>query len=184
MAVEVGHTTASTLDISSVPVVKQLSHLPVIIDPSHASGASDLVAPLALAGRAAGADGLMIEVHPSPDDALTEGPHQLDEHEYLALMHALGIVRLRADIDLVDREIVRLLARRVRRAIEIAEIKVEEGIPLRSPDREVDLLADVREEADRLGLDPKVVHRLFEEVLDYSRLEQRRAVGVEEENPD
>ena len=175
--------TASTLDISSVPVVKQLSHLPVIIDPSHASGASDIVAPLALAGRAAGADGLMIEVHPSPDDALTEGPHQLDEPEYLALMHALGIVRLRADIDLVDREIVRLLARRVRRAVEIAEIKVEEGIPLRSPDREVDLLADVREEADRLGLDPKVIHRLFEEVLEYSRLEQRRAVGVEEENP-
>ena len=176
--------TASTLDISSVPVVKQLSHLPVIIDPSHASGASAIVAPLALAGRAAGADGLMIEVHPAPDDALTEGPHQLDEHEYLALMHALGIVSLRADIDLVDREIVRLLARRVRRAVEIAEIKVEEGIPLRSPDREVDLLADVREEADRLGLDPKVIHRLFEEVLDYSRLEQRRAVGVEEENPD
>ena len=173
--------TASTLDISSVPVVKQLSHLPVIIDPSHASGASDIVAPLALAGRAAGADGLMIEVHPSPDDARTEGPHQLDRSEYLALMHALGIVRLRADIDLVDREIVRLLARRVKRAIEIAEIKVEEGIPLRSPDREVDLLADVRDEAERLRLAPKVIHQLFEEILDYSRLEQRRALGVEEE---
>ena len=64
-----------------------------------------------------------------------------------------------------DREIVRLLARRVKRAVEIAQIKVEEGIPLRSPDREVDLLADVREEAERLGLDPKVVHRLFEEVV-------------------
>lgn len=175
--------TTSTLDISSVPVVKQLSHLPVIIDPSHSSGASDIVAPLALAGRAAGADGLMIEVHPSPDDAKTEGPHQLDRSEYLALMHALGIVRLRADIDHVDREIVRLLARRVKRAVEIAEIKVEEGIPLRSPDREVDLLADVREEAERLRLDPKVIHDLFEEILDYSRLEQRRAVGVEEEDP-
>jgi 3-deoxy-7-phosphoheptulonate synthase len=174
--------TASTLDISSVPVVKQLSHLPVIIDPSHASGASAIVAPLALAGRAAGADGLMIEVHPTPDDARTEGPHQLDREEYLALMHALGIVRLRADIDLVDREIVRLLARRVKRAVEIAHIKVEEGIPLRSPDREVDLLADVREEAERLGLDPKVVHRLFEEVLEYSRFEQRQAVEAETED--
>jgi len=60
--------TDSTLDISSVPVVKQLSHLPVIIDPSHASGASDIVAPLALAGRAAGADGLMIEVHNGEGD--------------------------------------------------------------------------------------------------------------------
>jgi 3-deoxy-7-phosphoheptulonate synthase len=173
--------TASTLDISSVPVVKQLSHLPVIIDPSHASGASGIVAPLALAGRAAGADGLMIEVHPVPEDALTEGPHQLDRNEYMALMHALGIVRLRADIDLVDREIVRLLARRVKRAVEIAHIKVEESIPLRSPDREVDLLADVREEAERLGLDPKVVHRLFEEILEYSRFEQRQAVEGETE---
>lgn len=174
--------TAATLDISSIPVVKQLSHLPVIIDPSHASGASAFVAPLALAGRAAGADGLMIEVHPSPDDALTEGPHQLDRDAYLALMHALGIVRLRADIDLVDREIVRLLARRVKRAVEIAHIKVEEGIPLRSPDREVDLLADVRDEAERLGLDSKIVHRLFEEILDYSRHEQRRAVGVDDQD--
>ncbi len=174
--------TTSTLDISSVPVIKQLSHLPVIIDPSHASGASAIVAPLALAGRAAGADGLMVEVHPSPDDALTEGPHQLDRDEYFSLMHALGIVRLRADIDLVDREIVRLLARRVKRAVEIAHIKVEEGIALRSPDREVDLLADVRDEADRLGLDPKVVQRLFEEILDYSRQEQRRAVGAGSED--
>jgi len=174
--------TDSTLDISSVPVVKQLSHLPVIIDPSHASGAAAIAAPLALAGRAAGADGLMIEVHPSPLEALTDGPHQLNRDEYLALMHALGIVRLRADIDLVDREIVRLLARRVKRAVEIARIKVEENIPLRSPDREVDLLADVREEAERLGLDPKVVHRLFEEILDYSRFEQRRAVDAPRED--
>ena len=170
----------STLDISSVPVVKQLSHLPVIIDPSHASGASEIVAPLALAGRAAGADGLMIEVHPQPDEALTDGPHQLDREEYLALMHALGIVRLRADIDLVDREIVRLLARRVRRAVEIAFIKVEEDMPLRSLDRETDLLADVRDEAERLGLDPKVVHRLFEDIIEYSRAEQRTAVKNEE----
>lgn len=168
--------TPSTLDISSVPVVKQLTHLPVIIDPSHAAGASEIVAPLALAGRAAGADGLMIEVHPRPDEAKTDGPHQLDREEYLALMHALGIVRLRADIDLVDREIVRLLARRVRRAVEIAFIKVEEDIPLRSPDRETDLLADVRDEAERLGLDPKVVHTLFEDILEYSRAEQRAAV--------
>jgi len=174
--------TASTLDISSVPVVKQLSHLPVIIDPSHASGASGIVAPLALAGRAAGADGLMVEVHPRPDEALTKGPHQLGREEYLALMHALGIVRLRADIDLVDREIVRLLARRIERAVEIAHIKVQEGMPLRSPDREVDLLADVRDEAERLGLDPKVVHRLFEEIVEYTRAEQRRAVNAEPED--
>ncbi len=166
----------STLDISSVPGVKQLSHLPVIIDPSHASGASDLVLPLALAGRAAGADGLMVEVHPTPDEARTDGPHQLDKTEYLALMHALGIVRLRADIDVIDREIVRLLARRVKGAVDIARIKVEEDMPLRSPDREEDLLADVREEAELLGLDARVVNQLFVDIIDYSRTEQAEAV--------
>lgn len=169
-------TKSSTLDIGSVPSVKRLSHLPVIIDPSHASGASEIVLPLALAGKAAGADGLMVEVHPSPDDALTDGPHQLDRDEYLALMHALGIVRLRADIDVIDREIVRLLARRVKGAVDIAHIKVEEGIPLRSPDREEDLLADVREEAELLGLDAEVVHELFVEIIRYSRVEQAQAI--------
>ena len=168
--------TPTTLDISSVPSVKQLSHLPVIIDPSHASGASDLVLPLALAGRAAGADGLMVEVHPSPDDARTDGPHQLDKTEYLALMHALGIVRLRADIDVIDREIVRLLARRVKGAVDIAHIKVEDGIPLRSPDREEDLLADVCVEAELLGLNAEVVHQLFIDIIEYSRHEQAEAV--------
>jgi 3-deoxy-7-phosphoheptulonate synthase len=168
--------TPSTLDIGSVPRVKQLSHLPVLIDPSHASGASDLVLPLALAGRAAGADGLMVEVHPSPDEARTDGPHQLDKDEYLALMHALGIVHLRDDIDVIDREIVRLLARRVKGAVDIAHIKVEERIPLRSPDREEDLLADVRQEAELLGLDAKVVHQLFVEIIEYSRHEQGEAV--------
>lgn len=175
-------TTSTRLDISSVPGVKQLSHLPVIVDPSHAAGASDLVLPLALAGRAAGADGLMVEVHPTPDEARTDGPHQLDKNEYLALMHALGIVHLRADIDVIDREIVRLLARRVKGAVDIARIKVDQGIPLRSPDREDDLLADVREEAERLGLDAKVVHELFVEIIAYSRNEQAEAIRNPQES--
>lgn len=169
--------TRHTLDISAVPVIKERSHLPVIVDPTLAAGSSGLVEPLALAARAAGADGLMVEVHPDPPAARVDVKHQLAPAEYLGLMHALGIARLRADIDLIDRDIVNLIARRTERAIEIAHIKVEEGIPLRSPDREEDLLADVREAARRRGLDPDLTASWFESILEYTRARQREATG-------
>jgi len=69
--------TRSTLDVSSVPVVKRTSHLPVIVDPSHAAGKWELVEPLALAGVAAGADGLIIEVHDEPEKAMSDGAQSL-----------------------------------------------------------------------------------------------------------
>jgi 3-deoxy-7-phosphoheptulonate synthase len=69
--------TRNSLDISSIPVVKKLSHLPVIVDPSHATGMRDQVPPVALAAVAAGADGLIVEVHPDPDRALSDGPQSL-----------------------------------------------------------------------------------------------------------
>ena len=100
--------TTNTLDISAVPVVQRLSHLPVIIDPSHAAGQTELVIPLALAGRAVGADGLMVEVHPQPSASAVGPGRHLDEAGYLALMEALGVPRLRDEIDRIDREIVRL----------------------------------------------------------------------------
>jgi len=66
-----------TLDIAAVPVLKQLTHLPVIVDPSHAAGRRDLVGPLSLAAAAAGADGIIVEVHPQPDEAICDGPQAL-----------------------------------------------------------------------------------------------------------
>jgi 3-deoxy-7-phosphoheptulonate synthase len=69
--------TRNTLDVSAVPVVRLVSHLPVIIDPSHATGRPDLVLPLSLAGIAAGADGLLVEMHPNPEHALCDGPQSL-----------------------------------------------------------------------------------------------------------
>lgn len=78
--------TRNTLDISAVPILKKLSHLPVIVDPSHASGISWLVEPLALAAVAAGADGLMVEVHDRPACALSDGAQALscDQFDRLA----------------------------------------------------------------------------------------------------
>jgi 3-deoxy-7-phosphoheptulonate synthase len=67
----------ATLDLMAIPVLKELSHLPVIVDPSHAAGRRDLVTPLSLAAAAAGADGVIVEVHPSPEDAICDGPQAL-----------------------------------------------------------------------------------------------------------
>lgn len=81
--------TRNTLDLSAVPVLKQLTHLPVFVDPSHGTGRWDLVTPMALAGIAAGADGLLIEVHPQPEIALSDGPQSLKPHKFAALMEQL-----------------------------------------------------------------------------------------------
>ena len=78
--------TRNTLDISSIPIVKKLSHLPVFVDPSHATGIRDKVLPMALGAVAAGADGLMIEVHPRPDEALSDGPQSLFPVQFEKLM--------------------------------------------------------------------------------------------------
>ena len=71
-----------TLDLTAVPVLKELSHLPVIVDPSHAAGRRDLVTPLSLAAAAAGADGIIVEVHPRPEQAICDGPQALLADEF------------------------------------------------------------------------------------------------------
>jgi 3-deoxy-7-phosphoheptulonate synthase len=82
-------STRNTLDISAVPVIQEHSHLPIIIDPSHASGIRRYVAPLSFAAMAAGADGLIVEVHPEPSKALCDGPQSLDPAEFTAFMKRL-----------------------------------------------------------------------------------------------
>ena len=81
--------TRNTCDISAVPVLKKLTHLPVFLDPSHATGHWDLVAPIARAAVAAGADGLMVEVHPRPVEALSDGGQSLKPERFKELMNSL-----------------------------------------------------------------------------------------------
>jgi 3-deoxy-7-phosphoheptulonate synthase len=81
--------TRNTLDLSAVPLVRSLSHLPIVVDPSHATGHRHLVAPMALAALACGADGLLIEVHPNPDEALSDGPQSLTLPQFGSLMAEL-----------------------------------------------------------------------------------------------
>lgn len=84
--------TRNTLDISAIPLIKQLSHLPVIVDPSHAAGKRSLIEPLTLAGLAAGADGAIIEVHPDPEKALCDGQQSLTFKHFEALMDRIRSV--------------------------------------------------------------------------------------------
>src|SRR5450631_4146196 len=78
-----------TLDLMAVPVLKELSHLPVIVDPSHAAGRRDLVLPLSLAAAAVGADGIIVEVHPNPDEAICDGPQQLRAEDFAEYSRAV-----------------------------------------------------------------------------------------------
>jgi 3-deoxy-7-phosphoheptulonate synthase len=78
-----------TLDLMAVPVLKELSHLPVIVDPSHAAGRRELVMPLSLAAAAVGADGVIVEVHPNPDEAICDGPQALRAEDFAAYAQAV-----------------------------------------------------------------------------------------------
>jgi len=82
-------STRNTLDISAVPVVHDLAHLPIIVDPSHSGGRRDLVVPLSRAAIAVGADGLIVDVHPHPDQALVDGPQALVDEDLRALAAAV-----------------------------------------------------------------------------------------------
>jgi 3-deoxy-7-phosphoheptulonate synthase len=84
--------TRNTLDLSAVPVIKHLSHLPIIVDPSHGVGSRRFVASMARAAVAAGADGIMVEIHPDPDKALSDGPQSLTFEEFGVLMNRCRII--------------------------------------------------------------------------------------------
>jgi 3-deoxy-7-phosphoheptulonate synthase len=86
--------TRNTMDISAVPVLGELTHLPVVVDPSHGTGKASLVKPMCRAAVAAGADGLLIEVHPDPESALSDGPQSLTPQQFGELMGEVGSVAM------------------------------------------------------------------------------------------
>jgi 3-deoxy-7-phosphoheptulonate synthase len=104
--------TRNTLDISSVPLIHRLSHLPIVVDPSHSSGKRELVAPLARAAVAVGADGVMVDVHPRPEAALCDGPQALTTEEVAPLV---------ADLARLAEAMGKPMARRVRGITAVGE---------------------------------------------------------------
>jgi 3-deoxy-7-phosphoheptulonate synthase len=95
-----------TLDLMAVPVLKELTHLPVIVDPSHAAGRRELVTPLSLAAAAVGADGIIVEVHPNPDQAICDGPQQLRADEFAAYARSVEQAAALAGRALAGRELL------------------------------------------------------------------------------
>lgn len=92
--------TRNTLDLSAVPIIKHLTHLPVVVDPSHGTGKWRLVEPMALAAVGAGCDGLMIEVHQNPSTAWSDGPQSLTPDKFSILMKKLQRITAALDIKL------------------------------------------------------------------------------------
>ena len=168
--------TSDTIDISTVPVVQRLSHLPVVIDPAPANGDADILAPLALAGRSVGADGLLVAAHVDPGASRAGNGSQLGLDEFARLMDQLGIPSLRDEIDRVDRELIKLIARRLHSSVEIAKIKAVKGLEMRSPDREAELIEEAVQDGQLLGVSREYVETLMTTVLEYSRAAQQRAI--------
>jgi 3-deoxy-7-phosphoheptulonate synthase len=169
--------TSDTIDISAVPVVQRLSHLPVVVDPASTDGNADILGPLALAGRSVGADGLVVSAHVDPPSSLAGNGSQLDLVEFDRLMEQLGIPSLRDEIDRVDRELIKLVARRLHGSVEIAKIKAKKGFEMRSPDREKELIEEAVADGAALGVDREYIENLMNLVLTHSRAAQRRALG-------
>jgi 3-deoxy-7-phosphoheptulonate synthase len=181
--------TRNTLDLSAVAVAQRLSHLPVIVDPSHAAGHGYLIPPLTLAAVAAGADGVIVDVHPVPEHALVDGAQALRPEQFHALMTGVrDLVRSsgrvlaatsdgtwgerpapeveladrRGDLQAIDERLIALAAERADIARRIGAIKAAAGIDTRDPEREQQVLAAAESASKRYGLPPSVGNDLVQ----------------------
>ncbi|MEJ7810235.1 MAG: 3-deoxy-7-phosphoheptulonate synthase [Gemmatimonadaceae bacterium] len=145
--------TRNTLDVTAVPVLKAETHLPVLVDPSHAAGRADLVAPLALAAVAAGADGLLVEVHPDPASARSDGEQSLTPAAFAALVRHVAVIAAAVGRDVHIAPAAETLARTS------AESPVPEYADLPSP---ADALARTRGEIE--AVDREIVALLARRV--------------------
>ncbi|WP_088188248.1 bifunctional 3-deoxy-7-phosphoheptulonate synthase/chorismate mutase [Desulfosporosinus sp. FKA] len=177
-------STRNTLDLSAVGVAKELSHLPVIVDPSHAAGRRDLIASLSKAAVASGADGLLIEMHPNPEEAMSDGPQSLTPEQFMTLAQDLELVAqsvgrnfvsretrenleaLRSEIDLIDYTIVERLSKRMQIVSKIGEQKRLDKV--KDVGRERDILQRLVPLAEELQLSPEFVKRIYSYVFEFS----------------
>nr|PZN74247.1 MAG: 3-deoxy-7-phosphoheptulonate synthase [Bacillota bacterium] len=173
--------TRNTLDLSTAILAKRRSGLPVIIDPSHAAGRKDLIAPLSRAALAAGFDGLMIEVHPDPERALSDAGQQLNFAEFRRLMVELellpadaldSIEDCREEIDRLDERILELLQRRMAAVRRVGQLKAAAGLPVRQEERELALIDRLVERA-RGEIAEADVRAIWQAILAASRREQQ-----------
>ncbi len=189
--------TRNTLDLSAVPVLRQRTHLPIMVDPSHGTGQRSLVAPMALAAAAAGADGLLIEVHPDPPNARSDGDQSLSFAEFGELMDELrrlsfvkrrgttagapappptasGVAVLRGRIDNLDDRLLQLLQQRATLALEVQDLRGADGHG-HDVARERQLLE--RAAVHGGAMTPEELTMVFNSILRATRSAQRRNTG-------
>lgn len=189
-------STRNTLDLSAVSLAKELSHLPVIVDPSHAAGRVDLIPSLAKAAIAGGADGLLIEMHPNPAEALSDGAQSLTPEQYKQLALELqdiarsvnrhlvlpkeveSLEQLRQRIDHIDREIVQLLAERMNTAKAVGNYKKPDHI--RDGKREAEILQQLDHWAQEVECPTELIKAIYPSIFDYSIRLQLRGKGARE----
>jgi chorismate mutase len=163
-------STRGTLDLGGAIAARELTHLPILADPSHASGRKELVPGLARAAWGAGLDGLLVEVHDAPESAWCDGPQALLPEDLETLCDEFGLLpgatpsieRVRTAIDAVDREIGRLVARRLELCRRVASAKRAAGVPLRDEAREEKVTARY---LDTPGMDEASARRLAESII-------------------
>ena len=163
-------STRGTLDLGGLLAARHLTHLPLLADPSHASGRKELVPGLARAAWGAGVDGLIIEVHDAPESAWCDGPQALLPEELERLCDDFGLLpgatpsieRVRTAIDAVDREIGRLVVRRLELCRRVAGAKRAAGVPLRDAVREESVTARYLETP---GMDETSARRLADSLI-------------------
>jgi 3-deoxy-7-phosphoheptulonate synthase len=176
-------STRNTLDLSAVGVAKELSHLPVIVDPSHAAGRRDLISSLSKAAIAAGADGLLIETHPNPTEAVSDGPQSLTPEQFVQLAGELGMVAesvkrvftfgdngntleaLRIQIDRVDQSIIELLADRMQIVRKIGDQKRLDRV--KDTNRQNEIIQRLLNLAEELQLPPDLVKSLYPLIFEF-----------------
>lgn len=193
-------STRNTLDLSAIGVAKALSHLPVIVDPSHAAGRRDLIASLSKAAIAAGADGLLIETHPNPTEAVSDGPQSLTPEQFVQLAGELGVVAesvnrvfacrgqededtlesLRAQIDRVDQRIIELLAERMQIVQKVGDQKRLDRV--KDTTREKEIMLRLVYLATERKLSPEIVKKIYPMIFDFgvqSQIKSKLAKGEE-----
>jgi len=177
-------STRNTLDLSAVGVAKELSHLPVIVDPSHAAGRRDLISALAKAAIAAGADGLLIEMHPNPADAVSDGPQSLYPEQFIQLARELGVVAksvnrifacggnantlesLRTQIDGIDQSIIEHLATRMQIVGKVADQKRLDRV--KDIGREKEVIHRLVNLATELQLPTEIVKKIYPLIFEFA----------------
>jgi len=179
-------STRNTLDLSAVGVAKELSHLPVIVDPSHAAGRRDLISSLSKAAIASGADGLLIEMHPNPAEAVSDGPQSLYPEQFLQLARELGTVAkavnraficggqgteetlesLRTQIDGTDQTIIECLAARMQIVRKIGDQKRLNRV--KDVSREKEIIQRLVNLGNELRLSPELVKKLYPLIFEFA----------------